>query len=242
MALRVASAVPLLLPLGALLLAPLVAATPALAQDAPATPPSGGYTQRGVPAEATAEDAVKAREQAYASARRIAYSRMAGELGLPSSLSDSQIEGLVSSTVVEQERSSRTGFSGRVTVNFNPRRVASLGGRVPAGGSVASSGGSSSGSSGNNAAYVPPVSPASSWVEARARFGSLAEWLDLRRRLLASPQVASVQLQAIAVDRARVRLGLRGPADAAPPGLAGAGVLMEPATDGSWRLGLAGGT
>ncbi|MDT8263389.1 hypothetical protein RQ832_09035, partial [Roseomonas sp. DSM 102946] len=97
------------------------------AAAAPAT--GGGYTQRGVPAEATAKNAVEAREQAYASAQRIAYERMAGELGLPTGLSASQIDRLVSSVVVEQERSTLTGFSGRVTVNFNPGRVAVLGGR-----------------------------------------------------------------------------------------------------------------
>ena len=54
---------------------------------------------------------MEAREQAYASAQRIAYERMAGELGLPTGLSASQIDRLVSSVVVEQERSTLTGFS-----------------------------------------------------------------------------------------------------------------------------------
>ena len=204
------------------------------AAPAAAAPATGGYTQRNVPAEATAEDAVKAREQAYASAQRIAYGRMAAELGLPTGLSASQIDGLVSSIVVEQERASRTGFTGRVTVNFNPRRVAALGGRAPAG-----EGGATTAASAP--APAPARAPASFWVDAAAAYRSLPEWLDLRRRLLASPQVASVDLRALAVDRARVRIGLRAPAEGMAPELAAAGVTMQLAPDGSWRLGLAGG-
>ena len=197
--------------------------------------PSGGYTQRGVPAEATAEDAVQARERAYASAQRVAYERMAAELGLPPTLSAGQIEGLVRSVVVEQERATRTGFSGRVTVNFDPRRVASLGGRAPAGSAAAAGAGT--------AAVVPaaPAAPASAFVEAAARYRSLPEWLDLRRRLVSSPQVASVDVRAISVDRARLRIGLRAPAGLAAPELSRLGVAMEPVPDGSWRIGLAGG-
>ncbi|MFC0408503.1 hypothetical protein [Roseomonas elaeocarpi] len=226
----------------------------ARAQDAAATastgaPTGGGYSQRGVPAEATAENAVKARELAYASAQRIAYGRMATELGLPQGLSAGQIDGLVSSVVVEQERSTLTGFNGRVTVNFNPRRVAALGGRTPggdAGTAVAggASSGISSGTSSGGTLTPPPVSagaPASSWVDAAASYGSLGQWLDLRRRLLANPDVASVELRAISTDRARFRLGLRNPVNLAAPDLARVGVAMEPAPDGTWRIGLAGG-
>ncbi|UFN47529.1 hypothetical protein LPC08_16095 [Roseomonas sp. OT10] len=213
-------------------------AEPAAAAAAPST--GGGYTQRNVPAEATAEDAVKAREQAYASAQRIAYERMASELGLPTGLSASQIDRLVSSIVVEQERASRTGFTGRVTVNFNPGRVASLGGRAPSGGG--SGGGPTDGGGATAPAAAPvPRGPASFWVEAAAGYRSLPEWLQLHRRLLGSPQVASVDVRALAVDRARIRIGLRAPADAMAPELAAAGLTMQLAPDGSWRLGLAGG-
>lgn len=212
------------------------AAAPTAGTGAAAAPATGGgYTQRGVPAEATAKNAVEAREQAYASAQRIAYERMAGELGLPTGLSASQIDRLVSSVVVEQERSTLTGFSGRVTVNFNPGRVAALGGR---GGATAQAGG---GGASPTAPSPSPGVPASAWVEAQAGYGSLAQYLDLRRRLLANPQVASLDLRAIATDRAVLRLGLRAPANLVVPELARSGVTAVPAPDGTWRIGLAGG-
>ena len=216
----------------------------ALAQPVPtaepaAVPAPGGYIQRGVPADATAEDAVQARERAYASAQRVAYERMARELGLPLNLSAGQIDGLVRSVVVEQERATRTGFSGRVTVNFDPRRVAALGGRPPAGGGGVASGGTPAGD--GRPAPLAVAAPASAFVEAAARYGSLPEWLDLRRRLLASPQVASVEIRAISVDRARIRVGLRAPAPIAGPELSAQGVAVVPATDGTWQVGLAGG-
>ena len=225
---------------------PPVASTPAANAPAASTPEAaapaadaaastGGYTQRGVPAEATAENAVKAREQAYASAQRIAYQRMAGEMGLPTGLSASQIDRLVSSVVVEQERSTLTGFSGRVTVNFNPGRVAALGGR---GGATAQGGGAGASPA---ASTPPPGVPASAWVDVQAGYGSLAQYLDLRRRLMANPQVASLDLRAIATDRAVLRLGLRGPANLVVPEFARSGVTAVPAPDGTWRIGLAGG-
>lgn len=229
---------------------PPVASPPAASAPEPAAPATdaaagsatgaaatttGGYTQRGVPAEATAENAVKAREQAYASAQRIAYERMAAEMGLPTGLPASQIDRLVSSVVVEQERSTLTGFSGRVTVNFNPGRVAALGGR---GGATAQGGGAGASPA---ASTPPPGVPASAWVDVQAGYGSLAQYLDLRRRLMANPQVASLDLRAIATDRAVLRLGLRGPANLVVPEFARSGVTAVPAPDGTWRIGLAGG-
>ncbi|MHB0681028.1 hypothetical protein ACX4MV_20810, partial [Roseomonas mucosa] len=59
--------------------------------------------------------------------------------------------------------------------------------------------------------------------------------------LLANPQVASLDLRAIATDRAVLRLGLRAPANLVVPELARSGVTAVPAPDGTWRIGLAGG-
>ena len=53
---------------------------------------------------------------------------LAAEMGLPTGLSASQIDRLVSSVVVEQERSTLTGFSGRVTVNFATADITASGG------------------------------------------------------------------------------------------------------------------
>jgi len=185
-------------------------AADAAAQALPAAQAEGGeisanpYSRHGVPAEATAENAVVARTRAIASAQRLAYERMAGDLDLPKGLSDSQIDQMVSSIIVEEERTSRTTYSGRLTVNFNPGRVARATGR----GAVATAGGATA-SPGDVAPPVMPSAAPAGYVEASAHYAGLREWLELRRRLYANPEIASVDVLAIAVDGARLRLGLR---------------------------------
>lgn len=196
-----------------------------------------GFTQRGVTVETTAENAVVARTKALAAAQRQAYEKMASELGFSRSASDSQIESMVDSIIVEQERATRTGYNGRLTVNFNPRKVSNFAGISSGGGGTATAEAGGGGSGTPSSSYVaPPVvptnqafNPAAAFVETVARFNSMPEWLDLRRRLLASPEVSSVDIVAIAVDGARLRLGLRmQPAEAAQ-GLASRGVLLQQA-------------
>jgi hypothetical protein len=199
---------------------------------APAAPALDiNLTQRGIPAEATAADGVQARQRALAAGRRTAWERALSEAGLPpTNLSDERIEDLVASIVIEQERILPTRYSGRITVVFNPNRVREALGR---GGVPGSS---------------PPsitATPASNWVDAVAIYRSMGEWLELRRRLLAAGPVASVDITGIAVDGARLRLGLRAPAQVAADELAALGIALEPAAGTqpghSWRLGLAGG-
>lgn len=238
----------------AALLAVASAAAPASAQAFPpeqsaAAPAIGGpnLTQRGVPAEATAENGVLARERALASGRRIAWERLASEAGAPAgSLSDSRIESMVTSIVIEQERITPTRYAGRITVNFDANRVRSaLGNRgaAVAGGEAAAP---------RDPSALPPVAaapsgpPASNWVEAVATYRSLGEWNELRRRLAGAAPVASVDIQGIAVDAARLRLGLRAPAQTAAGDLAALGIALVPARGGApdggaWRVGLAGG-
>lgn len=226
---------------GVMLLAGLLAgAGPAAAQvpplppvaTVPAEPQPLNLTQRGIPAEATAENGVLARDRALAAGRRTAWERALAEAGLPpTTLSDQRIEDLVSSIVIEQERTAPTRYSGRITVVFNPNRV-----RAALGGSTVVPG-----------ASIAPVAaaPASNWLEAVATYRSMGEWLELQRRLRGAGQVASVDILAIAVDAARLRLGLRGPAPEAAATLAVLGVMLEqPAAaipGGAWRVGLAGG-
>jgi hypothetical protein len=215
------------------LLGVMLGAAPGRAQDAtPAAsaPAPGGYVQRGVPAEATAENAVIAKTRAIAAAQRLAYERMAGELGISRSVSDSQIDSLVDSIIVEQERTTRTGYSGRLTINFNANRV---GGRSGGGGGSSSSGGGSASASSGGGDAAPPVTPgrggssyASSYIEASASYASMREWLELRRRLVASPEVASVDILGIAVDGARLRIGLRNTPDVAAQGLPASGIMV----------------
>jgi hypothetical protein len=238
-----------------------------------------GFVQRGVTVETTAENSVVARTKALAAAQRQAYEKMASELGFSRGASDSQIESMVDSIIVEQERATRTGYNGRLTVNFNQRKVSNFAGLSTGGSggsSTAEAGGGGTSSSSSSSSYVaPPVvptnqafNPASAFVETVASFNSMPQWLDLRRRLLASPEVSSVDIVAIAVDGARLRLGLRMPPAQAAQGLASRGILLQqaggippagqpgllapPVRMGTvpvpvaqpgavWRLGLAGG-
>ncbi|WP_245615029.1 hypothetical protein [Muricoccus aerilatus] len=235
---------------GALALAALLLpGAPARAQDDPAV-------QRGVPAEATAANAVLARERAIANAQRLAYQRYAAATGANPNASASQIESLVTSMVVEQERTTLNGYSGRYTVRFRGAGTNS-GGSAPAaasgGGTVPPLGGPAASSPAALPPGVPPVMPLTAYLEAGARFGSFAEYLTLRQRLLAQPSVGSVDVLAIAVDGARLRIGLRSPPGVAAPELAQGGILLAPSqppaanglpvpsTGPAWRVGLAGG-
>ncbi len=210
--------------LAALVLA-LLFCPPLKAQDNP-------LVQRGVPAEAAAANAVAARDQAYANARRIAFQRMAEALGgnihTPS---DAQLERMVAAVIVENERTSSTRYTGQLTVQFSPGQVSALTGR-------SFSGGGAVGSPGGMALNIPMAAQAH--VEASARFNSLQEWLDLRRRLRASNSVATVDIVAISPDAARMRLGLRQPPGEAAASLGAAGVAVQQ-DGGRWQLELGGG-
>ncbi|HEV7264798.1 MAG TPA: hypothetical protein VGN83_07760 [Falsiroseomonas sp.] len=203
---------------------------PAAAQENP-------LVQRGIPAEATAENAVVARDRALAAGQRIAYERMAAALGLPRTLSDAQIEAQVASLVIESERITPRGYSARITVNFNPP--------------------------GSGVALTPPPAipgapsgapfggPAVATVEAVAGYRSLPEYVEITRRLRASPAVARYEVVTISGQAAVLRLSLRSQPQAAAAELGRSGLSLalgqdpRPASAGSggegWRLGLAGG-
>ncbi|MDW8399945.1 MAG: hypothetical protein RMK90_15440, partial [Acetobacteraceae bacterium] len=81
-------------------------------------------------------------------------------------------------------------------------------------------------------------------VDAAAEFATFGEWLELRRRLASHPQVARVQILAIATDGARLRISLRDAPEAAAAALAGSGVALQPAEGRqgvAWRIGLGRG-
>ncbi|WP_137125622.1 hypothetical protein [Roseomonas sp. HF4] len=203
-------------------------------EEAPATV---SYVQRGVPAEATAENGVIARERALASGRRAAWDRIASAAGVSRSLTDAQIEAMVASIVIEEERTSPTRYSGRITVNFVPSRV-----RAVTGGAAAAEAGQGTPPGGEAPSRPPPPVVPTATVEAVALYGSLNEWLELRRRLAAS---ARLEVVAISTDRARLRLGLRGAPAVAAEELARQGVSLVPgsgAPGDAWRVGLAGRT
>jgi hypothetical protein len=214
----------------------LALALPAVprAQDASA---AFATTQRGVPAEATAENGVIARERAFTAGRRAAWERIATAAGVTRQLSDAQIESMVTSIIIEEERTSPTRYTGRITVNFNPGRVRAItgGGGTADGGTPAPGGGTP----GEAPRPAGPVAVAST-VEAVALYGSLTEWLEIRRRLAAT---ARLEVVAISTDRARLRLGLRAPPAVVAEELGRQGVVLSPgsgAPGDAWRVGLAG--
>jgi hypothetical protein len=215
----------------------VLAPAPAPAQDAPA---AVSFTQRGVPAEATAENAVIARERALAAGRRAAWERIAAATGASRSLSDAQIEAMVSSIIIEEERTTPTRYAGRITVNFTPARARAMtgGAGVAEGGTIPP--GAPAGE-GTAQPRPPAAGPAVATVEAVALYGSLEEWLELRRRLRGG--AARIEVIAISTDRARLRLGLRTAPGAAAEDFARQGVSLVPgsgAPGDAWRVGLAG--
>ena len=183
--------------------------------------------QRNIPAEATADNAVLARDRALLAGQRIAYERMAASLGLPANASDGDIQALVASLVIESERITPRGYAARITVNFNPP----------------------GGATGPLAAQVPPpvpgatpLGPAVANLEALALYRSLPEYGDLTRRLAAQPAVARVEIVSITGQQARLRLALRSQPQEAAAEMARGGLLLGPGAAGEeWRLGLAGG-
>ncbi|MGK7862522.1 hypothetical protein [Falsiroseomonas sp. E2-1-a4] len=221
-----------------------MALAPAVAQEDP-------LVQRGVPATATAETAVLAREQALNAGQRLAYERMAASLGLSANASTQQIESMVRSLVIESERITARTYTARITVNFNPQRVAAAGGRIPASPDAAAAP-----REGVQPSEAPPPAmasgPAVTTVDALASYRSFAEWVEITRRLSAAPPVARVQVVSVAGDQARLRLGLRSEASEAAMALASAGLALAPAMPATndpragaargegWRLSLAG--
>lgn len=190
-------------------------------RPAPLAADAGAFTQRGVPAEASAENAVVARERALASGQRLAWQRLAGALGANPAASDAQIDLLVDSVVIEQERTTLTGYSGRITVAFNAARVQDF----------------TAGRSVSRPAAPGALGPAVASIEAVSRHASLGEWLELRRRLAQHPQVARVEIIALSTYAARLRLALRAAPALAAGELGAAGVAV--AADGTgWRIAL----
>jgi len=189
-------------------------AAPALAQGDP-------LVQRGIPAEATAENAVVARDRALAAGQRLAYERMAEAMGLPRTASDREIEAMVGSLVIESERVTARGYSARITVNFRPPG-APTGPRPPG--------------------ALPPLpnAPAVASIEATAEFRSLGEYAEYVRRLRSSLAVARAELVTISPERARWRIALRVQPEAAGAELEASGLALSAGDDprAGWRLGL----
>ena len=215
-------------------LPPAGAAQPPAGAPVTATePPPINLTQRGIPAEASAENGVLARERALAAGRRLPGSGRCRKPGCRPPrcpTGRSRIWSVPSSS--SRNAPPPTRYTGRITVVFNPNRVrAALGGRP-------------------GWRRAPPrrpvaaATPASNWVEAVATYSSMGEWLELQRRL--KRRLAGCVGRyprhrggcGAAAGRAAV------PGDLAASDLATLGVALEPAAGPpglSWHLGLARG-
>jgi hypothetical protein len=196
----------------------------------------GALTQRGVPAEATAENGVVAQERAFAAGRRTAWDRIQGMVNTTRRPSDAELDRMVRSIVIEQENTSPQRYVGRLTIQFDADAVQSFaeGGEVRAATLPA-------GTASETTTSITPATPVLVSLEATARYASLNEWLDIRRRLVAAG--ARLDVRAIAVDRAHLTLGLRVPIGVATETFGQHGLQLIRGSGGQndqWRLGLAG--
>jgi hypothetical protein len=193
-------------------------------------------TQRGVPAQATAENGVVAQERAFAAGRRTAWDRIQGMVNAPRRPTDAELDRMVRSIVIEQETTGPQRYAGRLTIQFDAEAVQSFAesGEVR---TATRPSRTASEAQGN----VTPPTPVLASLEATARYGSFNEWLEIRRRVVAAG--AKLDVMAITTDRAHLNLGLRVPVGLAPETFGQHGLQLAPGTgtrNDQWRLGLAG--
>jgi hypothetical protein len=207
-------------------------ALPALAQFSD----MGALTQRGVVAEATAENGVVAQERAFAAGRRSAWDRIQGMVNAPRRPTDAELDRMVRSIVIEQENTGPQRYSGRLTIQFDANAVQSF-----AEGAEVRAATLPSGSSSESPISMTPATPILGSLEATARYASLNEWLEIRRRVVAAG--ARLDVMAITIDRAHLNIGLRVPIGIAPETFGQHGLQLtrgSGAQNDQWRLGLAG--
>lgn len=175
----------------------------------------GGFVIRDVAVEASAETPIAARDAAHREGFRQAWRRLLeaeapDQLARLGDLPDAELARLVEGFEVEREHVTTARYSATMTVIFRPDPVRALlarGGTGPA------------------------------LIEARAQYGSLAEWTEIRRRLAASPAVSRVELRGLSPSEARLGLTLTAGPERAIASLAQAGLTLAQGPDG-WRLSL----
>lgn len=157
---------------------------------ATASAQGAGFTVSGIAAEATAETAIAARERAIAAGLRSAWlallARQApAEEARLGAVSADELERLVESYEVENERLGATRYAATLTVNFRPDRVRSL------------------------LAATPGRAPAAR-LEVAAPLQGVNDWVELRRRLANAPAVGGYELLSLSRREARLALSLPG--------------------------------
>lgn len=190
---------------GALLLLALL-----LAGGGAAVAQGSGFTVRGVQAEATAETATAARERAISGGLRSAWMALLareapGSEARLGAIGQDELERLVESYEVEDERVGATRYAATLTVNFRPDPVRAL------------------------LATAPARAPAGR-IEVVAPLSALNDWVELRRRLAGAPAVGRVEILALSRREARLALSLpEGQAGAAALEAAGLRLGQGPA-------------
>jgi len=149
-----------------------------------------GFTVTGIAAEAAAETATAARERAIAGGLRSAWMALVareapGSEARLGAVSGDELERLVESYEVENERVGNTRYAATLTVNFRPDRVRSL------------------------LATAPARTPAGR-VEVVAPLSGVSDWVEIRRRLSNAPAVAGYEILALSRREARLALALPG--------------------------------
>ncbi|MCU0986309.1 MAG: hypothetical protein MUC89_15460 [Acetobacteraceae bacterium] len=187
----------------ALLAAALVLAAPwgqAAAQES-------GFVVRGVAAEATAETATAARERAIAGGLRSAWATLLAreapaDQARLGAISAQDLERLIESYEVENERVGSTRYAATLTVLFRPEPVRAL------------------------LAARPSVGPAGR-IEVTAPLSGVNDWVEIRRRLAGAPAVGEVEILSLSRREARLALTVSGGEQAAAAALAAAGLRLR---------------
>jgi hypothetical protein len=195
-----------------------------------------GAIQRYGRADAARRGGGSNQERAFAAGRRTAWDRIQGMVNAPRRPTDAELDRMVRSIVIEQENTGPQRYSGRLTIQFDADAVQSF-----AEGAEVRAATLPSGTASESPISNTPATPVLASVEATARYASLNEWLEIRRRVVAAG--ARLDVMAITIDRAHLNIGLRIPIGLAPETFGQHGLQLtrgSGAQNDQWRLGLAG--
>jgi hypothetical protein len=214
--------------------APAAPSAPAPAVTPPAaTPAADLYTVTDVAADVTADNANHARDQALMQAERSAFTQLCAKLNAPDAsakMTDDALASLVQSFEVQSERVSALRYNGVFTIRFKPAAIQrKLGKYMNAGGD---NGGAPAGVESGKA---PPVGPISHLMVA-VQTDSLPAWTQMKRRLIAVPQVAKIDTIDLGRGVSHIDLSYGGSLDQLQDAVTGQGFVLRQDSMGAWGL------
>jgi hypothetical protein len=235
----------------------LLAAGPALAQNAPpAEPPMAApavtapeqigdpYTVTDVAADVTADSAAHARDQALTQAEHTALTQICDRFGAPQAkaarLDDNALAALVQSFEVQSERVSAVRYIGAYTIHFRPTALRRALGLDEAADPNAAEGviqGLTGHATGSSPSALPAINGPAEHLQITVPIGSLADWNQIKRKLDAVPAVADTHVLALARQFVSIELVFRGEVTDLQLQLAQQGMALaqKPFSDG-WLL------